>query len=55
MAMTDREREALATAVRLAIHDTVMPASMTTGERVEVRRLMKVAAGDAIRSFETPA
>jgi len=52
--MTDKEREALAIAVRHAIHNTVLPASMTVGERIEARRLMKVAAGDAIRTFEIP-
>ena len=53
--MTDKEREALAIAVRHAIHNTVLPASMTVGERIEARRLMKVAAGEAVRTFEMPA
>ncbi len=53
--MTDKEREALTIAVRHAIHTTVLPACMTIGEVVEVRRLMKVAAGEAVRTFEMPA
>jgi hypothetical protein len=55
IAMTDKEREALTIAVRHAIHTTAMPASMTVGERIEARRLMKVAAGEAVRTFEMPA
>ena len=50
-AVTRAERDAIASAVRWAIHRAVMPDTMTTGERVETRRRMQVAAAVALREL----
>ncbi len=49
--MTDREREDLVTALRVAIYRVQFPKSMMLSECVEARRLMRDATAEVVREF----
>ena len=52
--ITDKDREHVRHILRALIHDAPLPDALTLGQRVELRRRLKVAVDAAAREFLTP-